>query len=144
TAQSLSRIKEIGIRKILGSLKYQLILQFLAESFLFCLVAMIFSYGVFYGVLPFLNEVTGKHLVFREVTDGFMVLSSLILLAVITVMAGGYPAYFVTRFNSINGLKGDFSPHGGSQLFRKVLVVFQLAIACMLLTGSLVIMKQLD
>ena len=143
TAQSLTRIKEIGIRKILGSMKYQLILQFLAESFLFCLVALSLSYVVFYTMLPFLNAVTGKNLVFNEVIDGFMLGASLALLLVITVLAGGYPAWFVTRFNSINALKGD-TPQAGSQFLRKVLVVFQLTIACMLLTGSLVIMKQLD
>ena len=144
TAQSLTRIKEIGIRKVLGSMKYQLIVQFLSESFLFCLVALILSYGVFSLLLPFLNEVTGKNLVFGEVIDGFMIAASLALLVTITLLAGGYPAYFVTRFNSINSIKGDYSSQGGSQLFRKVLVVFQLAIACMLLSGSFIIIKQLN
>lgn len=144
TAQSLSRVKEIGIRKILGSMKYQLIIQFLAESFLFCLIALLFSYVVFYYALPFLNEVTGKNLIFSEVVDKFMLGASGVLLILITLMAGGYPAYFVTQFNSVQSLKSDYTPHSGSQFFRKVLVVFQITIACMLLTGSLVIMKQLD
>lgn len=144
TAQSLTRIKEIGIRKILGSMKYQLIVQFLAESFLFCLVALVLSYGVFYYALPFLNEITGKNLLFSEAIDPFMLISSCVLLVVITLLAGGYPAYFVTQFNSINALKGDYSARGGSQFLRRVLVVFQLTIACMLLSGSLIIMKQLN
>jgi len=143
TAQSLTRTKEIGIRKILGSMRYQLVMQFLAESFLFCLIALLLSYAAFYFMLPFLNEVTGKTLVFMEEVDTFMLTCSVLLLLVITLLAGGYPAYFVTQFNSVNALKGD-TPHSGRQLIRKVLVVFQLSIACMLLTGSLVIMKQLD
>lgn len=143
TAQSLTRIKEIGIRKIMGSMRYQLIGQFLAESFLFCFIALLLSYGIFYSLLPMLNEVTGKHLEFTEVVDLFMLVSSFALLIVITLMAGGYPAYFVTKFNSVHALKGDHLP-GGSQFLRKVLVVFQLTIACMLLTGSLIIMKQMD
>ncbi|MGC1240459.1 MAG: ABC transporter permease [Chryseosolibacter sp.] len=144
TAQSLTRIKEIGIRKIMGSMRYQLISQFLAESFLFCLIALLLSFAIFHSLLPMLNEVTGKNLQFNEVVDSFLMFSSLILLVIITLLAGGYPAYFVTRFNSVHALKGDRLPLGGSQFMRKVLVVFQLTIACMLLTGSLIIMKQID
>lgn len=142
TAQSFTRIKEIGIRKILGSLKYQLIVQFLAESFLFCLVAFALSFAVFYATLPLLNDFTGKQLVFEQVTDAYLLTISFILLLVITLLAGGYPAYFITQFESVNSLKGD-KVNYGSQLFRKALVVFQLAIACTLLIGSLMIMKQL-
>jgi putative ABC transport system permease protein len=143
TAQSFTRIKEIGIRKILGSMKSQLIVQFLAESFLFCLGAMILSYGVFYSALPLLNEMTNKNLVFQESVDGALLVISLMLVVLITVLAGGYPAYFVTQFNSIHSLKGE-SAQFGNQFLRKVLVVFQLAVACMLLSGSLLIMKQLN
>jgi putative ABC transport system permease protein len=144
TAQSFTRIKEIGIRKILGSLKYQLIIQFLAESFLFCLVAMMLSYVVFYVTLPLLNDLTGKQMIFAQVVDADLLLSSLILLVCITVMAGGYPAYFITRFESIHALKGGGLTSYGSQWFRKVLVVFQLFIACLLLSGSILIMKQMN
>jgi putative ABC transport system permease protein len=143
TAQSFTRIKEIGIRKILGSMKYQLIFQFLAESFLFCAVALILSFMVFYGTLPLLNDLTNKTLVFGEVADASMLLTAVVLVLAITVLAGGYPAYFVTRFNSINALRGETSG-SRKQLLRRVLVVFQLAIACMLLSGSLLIVKQLD
>src|SRR5690606_25213291 len=112
-------------------------------SFLFCLVSLVLAYGVFYTVLPFLNEVTGKHLVFSEVVDGPMLMASFILLLVITLLAGGYPAWFVTRFDSINALKGQTSGSGGNQFMRRVLVVFQLTIAFCLLTGSVLIVRQL-
>ncbi|WP_369075199.1 ABC transporter permease, partial [Dawidia cretensis] len=75
TAQSFTRIKEISIRKVLGSMKYQLISQFMAESFLFAFIAMILSYGVFYLMLPMLNELTGKTLAFSEQIDTMLVLS---------------------------------------------------------------------
>jgi putative ABC transport system permease protein len=143
TAQSFTRIKEIGIRKILGSLKSQLIGQFLAESFLFCLGAIGLSYFVLYAALPLLNLLTNKELEFKEVVDTTMIFSSLILLLLITLLAGGYPAYFVTRFNSVNALKGGTTQYG-SQSLRRVLVVFQLTVACMLLSGSMLIMKQLN
>jgi putative ABC transport system permease protein len=143
TAQSFTRIKEIGIRKILGSMKYQLILQFLAESFLFSLVSMVIAYFAFHFMLPLLNLLTGKHLVFWEAVDGKLLVASALLLVFITALAGGYPAYFVTQFESVNALKGRGGSEGGNQFLRKALVVFQLAIACMLLSASLLIVKQL-
>jgi putative ABC transport system permease protein len=144
TAQSFTRIKEIGIRKILGSMRYQLIGQFLAESFLFTMVAVVMAYGVCYLALPWFNDLTSKTLIFEEVVDMPLLLYSFVLLTVITVLAGGYPAYFVTTFESVNALKGAGTTGDGKQILRKALVVFQLSIACMLLSGSLLIVKQLD
>lgn len=144
TAQSFTRIKEIGIRKILGSFKYQIIFQFLAESFLFCLIAFLLSYVVFYLTLPLLNQLTGTNLLFEEVLDFQLIAASVALLFVITLLAGGYPSYFVTKFESVNTLKGNGSAAMGGQWLRKTLIVFQLCIACALLSGSLLIIKQLD
>ncbi len=143
TAQSLTRIKEIGIRKILGSMKYQLIVQFLSESFLFCLIATIISFGVFYITLPYLNVLMNKTLDFHQAVDLPLIGVTMLLILVITLLAGGYPAYFVTKFESVNSLKGTVA-RSGSQFMRKALVVFQLTIACALLSGSLLIIKQLD
>lgn len=143
TAQSFSRLKEIGLRKILGSMKYQLIIQFLAESFLFTLVAFGLSFLVFYLALPLLNQVTGKALLFSETVDSVLLIFSAGMLVVITLLAGGYPAYFVTRFDSVNSIKGGTAAIG-SQWMRKVLVVVQLGAACLLLTSSLLIIKQLN
>lgn len=144
TAQSFTRMKEIGIRKIMGSMKYQLIVQFLAESFLFCLVSLLIAYLVFDAALPLLNQLTGKHLEFLQVVDGELILLSVIVLILLSVLAGGYPAYFVSSFESVTALKGAGTTGDGNQLLRKSLVVVQLAIACMLLSGSLLIVKQLN
>lgn len=143
TAQSLTRIKEIGIRKILGSMKSQLIVQFLAESFLFCLIALIISYVAFEFTLPLLNQLTGKHLEFASSVDVTLIGLSILLLVFITLLAGGYPAYFVTQFQSVGALKGANTGQG-SQFMRKTLVVVQLTIACTLLSGSILIIRQLD
>jgi putative ABC transport system permease protein len=144
TAQSFTRIKEIGIRKILGSMKGQLITQFVAESFIFCIISVILSFAVFYAVLPLLNGLTDKTLAFGEVVDGGLLVTAFLLVIFITLLAGGYPAYFVTQFNSINSLKGEGTGRQGKQWLRKGLVIFQLSIACMLMSGSLLIMKQLN
>lgn len=144
TAQSLTRVKEIGIRKILGSMKYQLIGQFLAESFLFCLIAMVISFLAFDFTLPLLNALTGKHLEFARVVDSTLIAIAAALLVVVTLLAGGYPAYFVTKFESVSALKGSGTRGHGSQLLRKSLVVVQLTIACVLLCGTMLIVKQLN
>lgn len=144
TAQSFTRIKEIGIRKILGSFKYQIIAQFLAESFLFCFIAFLLSFVAFYLTLPVLNLLMSKNLQFDEVVDVRLIGAGIALLFTITLLAGGYPSYFVTKFDSVNTLKGNGTAAIGRQWFRKALIVFQLAIACMLLSGSLLIIKQLD
>lgn len=144
TAQSFARIKEIGVRKIFGSQRYQLIGQFLAESFIFCAFAMIMAYGVFYSTLPLLNILTGKTLSFATVVDIPLLIASLLLMLFITILAGAYPSYFVTTFESVQALKGAGTTGDGRQYMRQVLVVFQLAVACLLLSGSLLIMKRLD
>jgi putative ABC transport system permease protein len=82
--------------------------------------------------------------VFTDVLDLPLLAGSIFLLLIITLLAGGYPAYFVTTFDSVQSLKGTGTTGDGRQTLRKVLVVFQLTIACLLLSGSLLIMKQLS
>jgi putative ABC transport system permease protein len=94
--------------------------------------------------LPVLNQLTGKNLLFFQSVDGTLVFVSLVLLAVITLLAGGYPAYFVTQFESVGALKGSGAQDVGSQLLRRSLVVVQLTIACTLVSGSILIVKQLN
>lgn len=145
TAQSFARMKEIGIRKILGSARSQLIAQFLLESFLFCLVAFVLSLGGLYFTLPLLNQLTGSELLFTGVLDMQTIGVAISLLIVITVLAGGYPSLFATRFDSVNSLKGGGGLSLGSGNFlRKGLVVFQLIITSVLISGSLMILKQLN
>ncbi len=143
TAQSLTRIKEIGVRVIMGSGKQQIVLQFFVESFLFVLISMVLAFGVFYTALPLLNLFTGKHLVFTDFIDFTLVITCLSMLAGLTLLAGAYPAYFVTKFNSVASLKGEGVTGLGSQWLRKSLVVFQLSIAFLLLSCSMLIVKQL-
>lgn len=144
TAQSFTRIKEIGIRVIMGSGKGYIVLQFLAESFLFCFVAFTLSFGVMYVGLPYLNELTGKNLQFGDVVDWQLLGVSVAVLLVMTLLAGGYPSYFVTKFDSVGSLKGSSASGVGSQWLRKTLVVFQMTIASLLLVGSLAILQQLS
>ncbi len=145
TAQSFSRMKEIGIRKILGSARGQLIGQFLMESFVFCSISFILSLAGLYAALPFLNQLTGSQLAFADVLDTTTIGTAIILLGAITVLAGGYPSIFATRFDSVNSLKGNQgSTFSSGNILRKGLVVFQLLITSALISGSLMIVKQLN
>lgn len=143
TAQSLTRIKEIGVRVIMGSGKQQIVIQFFVESFLFVLISMILGFGVFYTTLPLLNLFTDKNLMFMDFVDMPLGYICVALLIGITLLAGSYPAYFVTKFNSVGSLKGEGATGLGSQWLRKSLVIFQLSIAFLLLTCSMLIVKQL-
>jgi len=144
TSQSFTRIKEIGIRKILGSARGQLVSQFLLESFLFCVIALLLSIIGFYYALPLLNELTGSDLQFMSAMDGLTWSAALVLLVIITFLAGGYPSLFATQFETISSLKGGGTDSMMSgQFLRKALVVFQLLITSALISGSMMIVKQL-
>lgn len=144
TAQSFMRIKEIGMRKILGSQKYQLIARFFTESLIFCSFCFVFSIAGVYLCLPVLNDMAETRLTFQDITDPLVILSSLILLLLVTVLAGGYPAYFISQFKSVNSLKGEWGGASGLKWLRKGLVTFQLSIAIGLLAVGLLIMSQID
>jgi len=144
TAQSFTRIKEIGIRVMMGSGKLQIVFQFLTESFLFCLVSLALAYGVVAGALPYVNQLTSKHMIFSEIVDMRLLVVSAVILIGMTLLAGGYPSYFVAHFNSIGSLKGSSGSGAGSQWLRRTLVVFQMTIASLLLVGSMAIVNQLS
>ncbi|MBV6647196.1 MAG: ABC transporter permease, partial [Cyclobacteriaceae bacterium] len=145
TAQSFSRIKEIGIRRVLGSGKRQLIMQFMTETFVFCLAAFICSFFLFELLLPILNDLTNKNFTFLEELDVQMLGFSAGVLVLITLLAGIYPSFFATGFNTISALKGkSIQSFGKGNLFRKSLVTFQLIVASFLLVSSMIIFRQLD
>lgn len=144
TAQSFTRIKEIGVRVIMGSGKLQIVFQFLTESFLFCLVSLVLAYGVVAGALPYVNQLTSKRMTFPEIVDMRLLAVSGVILVAMTLLAGGYPSYFVASFNSVGSLKGSAGSGAGSQWLRRTLVVFQMTIASLLLVGSMAIVNQLQ
>jgi putative ABC transport system permease protein len=143
TAQSLMRVKEIGMRKIFGAFRSHLIIQFFVEGMVFCASSWMLSFLGAYLALPWLNKLTGGNILFEEAVDPGLIMASVGLLLLVSVLAGGYPAWFVIRFRSVNALKGAWG-HPGKQGLRQALVVFQLSIAMILLSGSMLILKQLD
>ena len=143
TARSLKRAREVGVRKVVGARKIQLIGQFISESMLISLCALVFAVGMVYFFLPSFNEATGKNLFIPLGQPSFLIL--LILLTVVTgLIAGSYPAFFMSAMKPISVLKGFIRIHPEGVMLRKGLVVFQFALSIFLIIGMIVIYKQIS
>lgn len=143
TARSAMRLKEIGIRKVVGSGRKNLVGLFISEALLIVFIASIVACLAVQLSLPFFNELSGKHLdIWRfgiSNSIAFVMLFSLIT----GIASGSYPALFLSRFKMIPSLKGQLGNMHANMIFRKSLVVFQFVIAVCLISGSFIIYKQL-
>ena len=142
TAKSLLRLKEVGVRKVVGASKRQIIGQFLLETGFFVFLAVIIGAGLAEYFLPTVNELADKSLSLDYFSDAFILSFLILLIPVITFLAGLYPAFFISRFKTLRILKGEVA--GGKSVLRKSLVVFQLVTTLMLLFGTQIITKQVD
>lgn len=144
TARSTLRSKEIGIRKVLGSKRSQLVIQFLSEAFVVVLVASVI--GIFIAELALanlhslLNVTPENHLI----TDPFVLRFLVAIILVITFLAGFYPALIVSRFNSITAIKNKLTSAGTGGYLRKTLVVFQFCITQVFAIGTLIVISQME
>jgi len=145
TARSARRAREVGIRKIVGSLKRQLVGQFLGESILLSLIALVLAVALIQAALPFYQSMTGRALGLPYFSSPLVIPGLLGLALVVGFLAGLYPAFFLSSFKHTDVLKG--SPLAGkgrrSLVLRSGLVVFQFAMSVLLIIGSLVIFRQL-
>ena len=143
TATSSERAREVGIRKAIGAVRSQLIRQFLTESFLTVLVSLIFALFISSFVLPLLTPLAGVDLSSLLLTSQ-VVKWSLPFTLVIAMLAGFYPAIYLSGFQPLKSLRGGFlTSHTGAPL-RKALVVFQFTMSSGLIAGMLIISSQLD
>lgn len=142
TARSAVRVKEIGIRKVIGSSRSSLAGLFITEALLVTFIAAFIAVFLVEAGIPFFNKISGKHLnIWRfgtYYTIGFMLVFALLA----GVISGSYPALFLSRFKMIPSLKGQLGNMQTSALLRKSLVVFQFVIAVFLISGSFIIYKQ--
>jgi len=143
TARSANRAKEVGVRKVLGSLRFHLIGQFLLESTLLTIAAFIVAIGIAYAVLPSFSDLAGKHLELPLGSPTFY-LMMLALALVVGVVAGAYPSFFLSAFKPVNVLKGKLAVGMKSGLIRSGLVVFQFTISIFLIVGTITIYRQLN
>jgi putative ABC transport system permease protein len=144
TASAGKRAREVGIRKVMGSLKYQLVWQFLVESLLITILAVLIAIVFVILALPLFNELSGKELSL-SISNGSWLIPSLALTAIITAfLAGIYPAFVLSSFNPIKVLKGNLQAAGRNINLRSGLVVFQFCISIILIVCTAVVYNQLS
>ena len=142
TARSARRAKEVGLRKVVGADRKQLIGQFLGESVLISFLSLVIAIGTVWLLLPAFNDLAGKDLSIY-LFDGKL-LVTLISIALITgLISGSYPALFLSRFRPVQVLKGNMRKMGTNLVFRNGLVVVQFVVSIVLLAGTAVVYKQL-
>ena len=144
TAQSATRAKEVGIRKVLGSGKIQLIRQFLIEASIFSFISAIIALALVLLCLPSFNAVAGKALQFKTIFQSGIWVFILLLTIVTSLLAGSYPAFYLSSFNPVSVLKGGFFKKSiSSLLIRNGLVVFQFTISIALIICTIILFQQL-
>ena len=141
TARAQVRFKEVGVRKTMGSRRIQLIGQFMTESFLVVVLAFLIAIVMTHSLMPFFNNLSGKTLTLPLIDPLFWMLS-LAVLTVTSLLAGFYPAFFLSTFRPVNALKGILSRQGSSEHLRRGLVVIQFAVSICLIVGTLVVNNQ--
>ncbi|HLX65991.1 MAG TPA: ABC transporter permease, partial [Puia sp.] len=144
TARSANRSREVGIRKVLGSLKGNLIRQFLAESILVTCIALGLALLIAAVALPYFNQLSGKAIQADALFGPSMLSVLFVLVVVVGVLAGSYPAFFLAAFRPVDVLKGKLAGGFKRTWLRNGLVVFQFAISIVLIIGTAVIYSQLD
>ncbi|MEO6327896.1 MAG: ABC transporter permease [Ginsengibacter sp.] len=144
TARSARRAKEIGIRKVTGSTKTQLVLQFLSESLLTAFVAVLLSVLLILLLLPFFNSVSGKVFTLLTVLQPSNILILLGIVLFTGLVGGSYPAFYLSSFTPVSVLKGSLSKASGNVNLRRTLVVLQFSISMIMLICTWVVYSQLS
>src|SRR5260221_6722032 len=144
TARYAGRAKEVGLRKVMGSLRSQLIAQFLTESVIVALVSLFFSIILIYAFLPAFNILANKQLPFSYLLQQPVLLSLVGIVLLTGIIGGSYPAFYLSGFMPVNVLKGKLAAKGGNSTFRKTLVVAQFALSIFMLVSTLVVFDQLQ
>lgn len=143
TARSTLRAREIGIRKVVGASKKELMMQFLSESVILCFMALLLAVVLLQLSLPLLGKISGDTLSVRMLFKWQILVPTLLAPFAVGLLAGMYPALFMAAFQPVKTLKGLFKPGSESVSFRKVLVTAQFAISIILIITTMVVYSQL-
>ncbi|OQP64164.1 ABC transporter permease [Niastella vici] len=143
TARSEKRAKEVGIRKAIGSMRWQITKQFFMESYIVVMAAFILSIVLLAVLLPLFNNVAGKQIVIPWSNSGFWLLN-LAFIFITGLLAGSYPALYLSSFNPLKVLKGTFKAGKGAVVPRRVLVVLQFTVSVMLIIGTIIVYQQIQ
>ncbi|HEX4374758.1 MAG TPA: ABC transporter permease [Puia sp.] len=144
TARASKRAKEVGVRKVIGAVKSNLIKQFLSESFLLALIGVMIALPLLILLLPYLNMITQADIQLYFLKDYRLWLMLAAMITITGLAAGSYPAFYLSAFKAINVIKGNFTNHISATGIRRSLVVFQFVLSIVLITGIIVIYSQLN
>jgi predicted permease len=140
TAKASRRMKEVGIKKVVGADRKQLVFQFLSESILLTLFATVFAVVIALLLLPEFNQLTGKQIALSF--EPKIIISFIAIALIIGLLAGSYPALYLSKFNPLTILKGKLNTSVAEVLSRKGLVVFQFAMSTILIVSVIIIYQQ--
>lgn len=143
TARSATRAKEVGVRKSVGAFRSRLIHQFLSESMVYSFIATVIALVIIGLVLKPFNVLAGKNMELNLFTDPIVIISIVVFALLIGLIAGSYPAFYLTDFKPVDVLKGKANAGFRNSKLRNSLVVFQFMISIALILGSLVVYNQL-
>lgn len=144
TAKSAGRAKEVGIRKTLGSNFGQLLRQFLTESVIMSFFAMLIAVGIVHLMLPLFNQFTGKEFSINYLAQPWIIPGLILVALIVGLMAGSYPAFFLSSFRPIAVLSGKIKSGSKGSWLRSALVVLQFSVSIILIIGTVIIYSQLD
>lgn len=143
TARSALRAREIGVRKVVGARRSEIIAQFLSESVLVSWIAMILAFALTWLTLPWLNKLSGSTILIDILLTWKVILPMILVPFVVGLLSGVYPALFMSSFQPVSVLKGIFRAGGSNISFRKVLVTTQFAISIILIICTIVVFGQM-
>lgn len=143
TARSEKRSKEVGIRKVMGSVRKQLVNQFLSESLMVVTISFVLAITIVVLCLPLFNELANKKMIIPW-SNAYFILITLTFVIATSILAGSYPALYLSSFNPVRVLKGTFKAGRFASLPRKVMVVFQFTISIVLIIATVVVFQQIQ
>ncbi len=144
TARSAKRGREVGLRKVFGAYRNRLVSQFLSESLILSLISISIAVMIAIIFLPAFNELTGKEITVADMNSIFFWLGLPVLILFTGIVAGSYPAFFLSAFQPVNVLKSTIVKGSSRSAFRNLLVVLQFSISIILISGTFIILGQLE
>ena len=144
TARSITRAREVGLRKVVGSHRSYLISQFLTESVFLSLISMVLAIILVYLFLPYYNNMVRLDLEFNILNNYFTIPLILLLAIFVGLLAGGYPAFVLASFNPVTVMKGELVSGTGKGLLRSILVILQFTVTIAILIGTFIVYRQLS
>jgi putative ABC transport system permease protein len=144
TAQASRRAKEVGVKKVGGSTRGMLIAQFLSESFLLTIAALVFAIIIIKATLPYFNDLLDVNLSLKLLSAWYTIPALILFALFVGLLAGSYPAFYLSSFNPYEVLKGSLKTSSKNTYLRRILVTFQFAVSILLIIGTIVMYRQIN